>query len=172
MSQDQYIFSPDLLEGLIPKDLDSHLKLRPLMCQDYSSGFLELLAQLTNVGTQDESAFKKQFAVMRESKVYFIVVIEDVTTKQVIATTTLFLEYKFIHSNGIRGRIEDVVVDDKYRGKRVGKTIIGVCVDLSRKLHCYKISLDCKDSLIDFYGSLGFIKEPGRGNMLVQRFSE
>lgn len=170
--QEDFLFDPNLLDDIISQaPLDADLKLRPLNCHDYSSGFIDLLSQLTNVGTHDESTFTKQFSLMKEAEVYFIVVIEDVTTKRVVAATTLFLEYKFIWSNGLRGRIEDVVVDDKYRGRKLGKTVVSACVQLSKKLKCYKLSLDCKDTLIGFYASLGFVKEPGRGNMLVQRFS-
>ena len=165
------LFESGLLEGLIPEDaLDSDLVLRPLDSQDYSKGYLELLSQLTTVGSQEESAFKQQFTRMKEAKTYFVLVIEDLTTNRIIAATTLFLEHKFIHSNGFRGRIEEVVVDDKYRGRRLGKTIVSVAAQLAKKLKCYKLSLDCRDSLIDFYQSLGFVSETGRGNMLVQRF--
>jgi glucosamine-phosphate N-acetyltransferase len=41
-------------------------------------------------------------------------------TSQVVASATLVVEWKFIHSAGSRGRIEDVVVDDRMRGQHLG----------------------------------------------------
>lgn len=38
-----------------------------------------------------------QFTKMKDAKTYYIIVIEDLNTKKVIASTTLFLEFKFIH---------------------------------------------------------------------------
>ena len=32
---------------------------------------------------------------------YYIIVAEDTRNGKIVATTTLFLEYKFIHSNGM-----------------------------------------------------------------------
>jgi glucosamine-phosphate N-acetyltransferase len=41
----------------------------------------------------------------------------------VVATATLVREWKFIHSCGARGRIEDVVVDGAERGKHFGRIL-------------------------------------------------
>lgn len=38
---------------------------------------------------------------MRTAKMYYIIVIEDGEDGKVVAATTLFLEYKFIHSNAL-----------------------------------------------------------------------
>jgi glucosamine-phosphate N-acetyltransferase len=47
-----------------------------------------------------------------------------VNTGEVIGSATLLLEQKFIHNCAKRGRIEDVVVDDRYRGKQLGKNYL------------------------------------------------
>jgi glucosamine-phosphate N-acetyltransferase len=49
---------------------------------------------------------------------YYVCVIER--NARIVATASLVLEWKFIHSAGFRGRIEDVVVDESDRGKRLG----------------------------------------------------
>jgi glucosamine-phosphate N-acetyltransferase len=113
-----------------------------------------------------------QFEKMKDAKTYFVIVIEDTDNETIVAATTLFLEYKFIHGAGLRGRIEDVVVSQSLRGHKLGKVVVDTGVQLSRKLNCYKLSLDCRDELIPFYQSLGFKAEKGRANMLVQRFSD
>lgn len=52
---------------------------------------------------------------------YYIMVIEDTNTGQAVASTTLAVEKKFIRGCACRGRIEDVVVDEGYRGRQLGK---------------------------------------------------
>jgi len=52
---------------------------------------------------------------------YYVLVLEDLNTSEVIGAATLVVEQKFIHTCGTRGRLEDVVVSDKYRGKQLGK---------------------------------------------------
>lgn len=72
---------------------------------------------------------------------YLVTVIEDTRINKLIGSATLVLEYKFIHDCGIvslvdsiyvilikflnsyfqRGHLEDVVVNDTYRGKQLGK---------------------------------------------------
>ena len=66
-----------------------------------SSGFLEILAMLTSVGSVSEEQFQLQFEMMRKCpNTYFVTVIEDKRTGKVIGCATLLLEYKFIHSAG------------------------------------------------------------------------
>lgn len=70
--------------------------------------------------TKDE--FLERFFFMHQRPDhYFVIVIEDLNTKQIAAAGTLALEYKFIHKNGCIGHIEDIVVNKNYRGKNFGK---------------------------------------------------
>lgn len=41
---------------------------------------------------------------------------------------------------------------------------------LAHELGCYKMTLECKDKLIPFYNSLGYVLEPGNGNSMQIRF--
>ncbi len=41
---------------------------------------------------------------------------------------------------------------------------------LAKQLECYKLSLDCKDSMIPFYETFSFVKEAGNGNFMTMRF--
>jgi len=88
---------------------------------------------------------------------------------RVIASATLTLEFKFIHSTGARGKVEDVVVDSKYQGRGLGRVLNEVLVRLAKKAGVYKLSLECKDNLIPFYEKFGYKKDEGN-NFLVQRF--
>lgn len=55
------------------------------------------------------------------SGTYYVVVVEDTNTGRAVASTTLAVEKKFIRGCASRGRIEDVVVDENYRGRQLGK---------------------------------------------------
>jgi len=123
------------------------------------------------VGDVSEKDFQDAFDRMKATpNTYYVTVIEDLNKGVVIGSATLLMEQKFIHNCGKRGRIEDVVVSDEYRGKQLGKILLTTLVSLSKHLDCYKISLDCRDQMIPFYETLGFVKEPNNGNFMVIRF--
>ena len=146
------------------------LRVRSLCLEDYDRGFLELFGQLTSVGNISREEWEVRFKEMKECKeTYYVVVIEDVTVGRVIGAATLVAEKKFIHSCGMVGRLEDVVVSDVYRGKQLGKLVVTVTSLLATKLGCYKITLNCNDQMIKFYNSLGYKSEDGNANYMCIR---
>ncbi|XP_014247341.2 glucosamine 6-phosphate N-acetyltransferase isoform X1 [Cimex lectularius] len=122
-----------------------NLKVRPLEIGDFERGYLDLLGQLTDVGHVPADTFDDTFRLMKERASHYITVIEDAQEGSVIASGTLFLEQKFIHSCRVRARIEDVVVSENYRGKQLGKIIVLLLIEMAKHLNCYKVSLECKD---------------------------
>lgn len=172
-ADEHYLFDPELLSGDIVGSVPNGLRVRPLRLSDYSSGFLEVLSQLTVVGEVSYEEFRNRFRSMSlgETPSYYVVVIEDVSNGRVIGAATLVIEWKFIHQAGCRGRVEDVVVDKEMRGKKLGALLNKVLVALAKKVGVYKLSLECKDSLIPFYELYGYSKDVGN-NFLVQRFDQ
>ena len=77
------------------------------------------MGQLTETRVVSPEQFMKSFEHMKKSGDY-VTVVEDVTLGQIVATATLIIEHKFIHSCAKRGRVEDVVVSDECRGKQLG----------------------------------------------------
>merc|ERR1712226_1334909 len=146
LSSGQATFSP----ALTVSDPGSGLMLRSLCLEDYDRGYLTLLSQLTTVGDISREEWEARWHQMRDcNSTYYVVVLEDSTLGQVVGAATLVLERKFIHSCGSVGRLEDVVVSDKYRGSKLG---------------CYKVTLNCNDKMINFYASLGYRSEDGNSN--------
>jgi len=97
------------------------------------AGFLALLSQLTVVADTSREAFDARFDEMelgegegeeeskkKKSSCYQIFVVEETEAKKIVATATLLLEKKFIRGCGLAGHIEDVVVDESVRGKKLG----------------------------------------------------
>ncbi|XP_064484677.1 probable glucosamine 6-phosphate N-acetyltransferase isoform X2 [Ornithodoros turicata] len=162
--QEEFLYDPELLEGLDYKhslvkqgssgsglSVDESLRIRPLSTDDFDKGrFHEMKAR---------------------PDTYYVTVVEDLSTGAVVAAASLVTELKFIRNTALRGRLEDVVVDDGYRGRSLGKLVVQTIVLLAEKMGCYKITLDCKDELIKFYTSNGFHQEPGNSNTMSIRFN-
>lgn len=135
---------------------------RPLSNDDFDRGYMDLLAGLTRVGQVSKDDYVRRFKTMKSSNKicdhYAVVVIEDRQTNKVVATSTLFLELKFIRECAIRGRLEDVAVLESYRGHKIGKIIVQIIVELAREVYnCYKLTLDSNTSeLTKFYAHNGF----------------
>ncbi|CAM1318951.1 GNPNAT1 (predicted) [Pycnogonum litorale] len=153
-----------------PTNPGDNLRMRPLSSGDFHRGYMNLLTALTEVGEVSSKQYLNQFEKMKNSGDYYIVVLEDTQTNEVIGSGTLLIELKFIHSTTKRGRIEDLVVNDQYRGRQLGKLIIETLTELSQYLGCYKVTLDCRDKLVSFYSRFGFIKENGNSNSMCIRF--
>ncbi|KAK3731865.1 hypothetical protein QZH41_008321, partial [Actinostola sp. cb2023] len=114
--------------------------------------------------------FLERFNAMRANEgTYYIVVVEHLKLRKLVACGSLIVEQKFIHDTAVRGRIEDIVVDDSVRGQKIGKLIVETLVLLSEKLGCYKTSLECRDPLLSYYTKFGFVAEQQQ-NHLVKRF--
>ncbi|XP_057707281.1 glucosamine 6-phosphate N-acetyltransferase [Corythoichthys intestinalis] len=163
------LFDPALLEELdwsensasffpliSPTNPGEGLVLRPLCTADFNRGFLKVLSQLTETGDITAELFIKKFEHMKKTGDYYVVVLEDTNLGQIVATATLITEHKFIHSCAKRGRVEEVVVSDVCRGKQLGKLLMSTLVLLSKKLDCYKITLECAPKNVAFYQKFGY----------------
>lgn len=148
------------------------LVVRPLQLEDYDKGFPSILSQLTKVGNVTRIDFERQYYRMKAAGGYYVTVIEDTRKREIIGAATLITEHKFIHDCGLRARLEDVVVNNTYRGKQLGKLIVLTVTLLSKHVGCYKMSLDCKDDLIPFYKSIGYKVEPGNANSMILRYED
>ncbi len=96
------MFDPGLLINLTSaQDVcskDPNLHVRPLLSDDDTRGFLELLKQLTAVGDVSEADFKSRFNLMKSCNgTYFNTVIVDKNSDKVVGAATLIVERKFIH---------------------------------------------------------------------------
>ena len=156
-----YIYPTSLLEGFttdIP--IPSNFTIRPLCKEDYDKNYLSMLAQLTSVGDITREQFNQRFDDMVSTRdTYRITVIEDTNTGDLITCGTIFIEKKYIHQMAERGHIEDIVVDERYRGMKLGKLIIEVLTFVGKKCGCYKISLDCDSKNVPFYEKCGYIHD-------------
>ena len=126
------------------------LNIRKLNLNDYDQYF-------TLINDFRETNFSKdQFIkIMDKISDYTNIWVAEIDD-QLIACATILYEYKFIHNIGKVGHLEDVCVKREVRGKGYGQILINHLVNEARKNNCYKIILDCKEELKDFYGINGF----------------
>ena len=122
--------------------------LRELEQKDYIE-YLCLLSQLNNMNsTLSKNEFWLKYQLIKNNG-GIIYVLENQGV--IIGTAKINREIKFyddiVH-------IEDVVVDESHRGKGIGKILINKV--MNEVPPCYKVVLNCKDELFDFYMNCGF----------------
>jgi glucosamine-phosphate N-acetyltransferase len=71
---------------------------------------------------------------------------------------TIIYEQKLIHGAACVGHIEDIVVHVDYRKHGIARNIIQKLINNGKNNDCYKIILDCKPEIENFYENLGFEK--------------
>ena len=128
--------------------------IRPIIYYDLHHGYLDLLSQLTNLGTGD---FMTRFKEIQLNPNITILVAYDESINKVVGAGTVFIEPKLIHSCSNVAHIEDVVIDINYRSQNIGKKIVASLVNIAKVSNCYKIILDCSEKNIGFYEKCGFI---------------
>ena len=73
---------------------------------------------------------------------------------KVVAYGSIVVENKI--RGEVAGHIEDIVVDDRVRGKMLGVKLVKELVEIGKTKGCYRITLFCDKKLIKFYERNGF----------------
>jgi len=128
--------------------------IRELQMDDLWNGFLTTLDSLRKASNIEKNIAENVYNKIKSNPNH-IVIVASIDNK-VVGAATLLLESKFIHNGGIVGHIEDVVVDKKYQGKKIGEKIINNLLDIAKTKGCYKTILDCVDEVRPFYEKIGF----------------
>lgn len=81
----------------------------------------------------------------------------DTKIDRLVASGTLLVERKHINGGSAAGHLEDIVVAEEMRGKKLGVKLVTGLRDLAVSLGCYKVVLDCKEAKIrEFLTPLSF----------------
>jgi glucosamine-phosphate N-acetyltransferase len=128
--------------------------IRELLEEDLQKGFLKTLDTLRQTSSINQ---EKALEILKEIKANpkHIIIIAELNG-EIIGTTTLLIEPKFIHEGGIVGHIEDVVVKKEFQGRKIGQKIIKYVLQIAKNHGCYKTILDCSDDVKSFYEEMGF----------------
>ena len=108
--------------------------------------YIRLLQQLTTAPDIPLKLFINHIHDICQSGKIIVCHIEN----KIIATGTILYETKIIHGGKKVGHIEDVVVDQAYRGKGIASQIIKRLIEDSKQNDCYKVILDCNNDNIKF----------------------
>ena len=136
-------------------------RIRALDKNDFSKNYLNLMSQLSPVDVKKVTKleFVSWVEEVNNNIGHNIFVIENVDNADIIASGTLLIEPKLIHSFGYAGHIEDIIVDKSYRGCGLGKIIVSYLIEHAKILKCYKVILNCSDKYVKFYKKLGLNKK-------------
>ncbi|EJD45560.1 acyl-CoA N-acyltransferase [Auricularia subglabra TFB-10046 SS5] len=156
-------FDPLLIPPAAREGLHPDLHVRPLALTDYSRGHLRVLSVLSPAPDIGPVAYARQFHYVRQhAGTYFTLCIIDKRTDMIVATGTIIIEQKFVHSVGRAGHLEDVAVDkaEQRQGRRVGLSLVRALLAISDSQGCYKCVGNTAARNFPFYEKLGFtVKE-------------
>ena len=133
-------------------------KIRKLEERDITIEYFELLQQLSIILLNDfnEDNNNNFFNSLNEN--HQIYVIEELDNKKIIGSGTIWIEPKLIRNYGRVAHLEDIVIDNKFRGLGLGKKMVETLIKVSQDNNCYKCVLNCEPSLHTFYQYVGFVK--------------
>lgn len=128
------------------------LLIRELQQADFRRGFLETLGHLAPVDLTPAQAEAIWAGPGRGQMMTWVAELAG----RVVGTVTLILEQKFIHAGGVIGHIEDVAVHPEAQGTGVGSQLVQHATNEGVRRGCYKVILNCRESVRPFYEKLGF----------------
>lgn len=117
---------------------------------------LVTLENLTEVGAHDIKQATQALDKIMSQDGHIFVAIKD---EEVVGCCTLLIEQKLIHEQGLVGHIEDVATRKGFERQGVGKSVVSAAIDYAKERGCYKVILDCAESVAPFYEKLGFYKK-------------
>ena len=132
----------------------SELIIRKIIESDLENGFLESLDSLRKASNLEQSSAKNILKNILENENHVIHVAE--LDGEIVGSTTLLIEPKFIHQGGFVGHIEDVAVKKEFEGQGIGMKLVLSLLDVAKERKCYKTILNCEDELVSFYEKIGF----------------
>jgi glucosamine-phosphate N-acetyltransferase len=88
-----------------------------------------------------------------------IFVMEDTMSMKIVGHASVIFEHKLLQELRQIAHIEDVIIDDTYRGQKLGKQLIDFIVNYINRMNCYKVILDCNKTNVPFYEKCGFEKK-------------
>ena len=135
----------------------SEIIIREIEENDLKQGFLESLDFLRKASNIDKNKAREILKKIKQNPNHIIHVAID--NNEIVGSTTLLIEQKFIHDGGLVGHIEDVVVRKEYEGKGIGIKLVMSMLECAKEKNCYKTILDCKDDVKQFYERIGFKNE-------------
>lgn len=109
------------------------------------------MSQLSEIGTISREKFNK--VVDSQCENYQIFVFENNGVE--VASVTIIIEPKILHSGLSVMHIEDVVTDKNFRGQGISYKLLTHIIGIAKE-KCYKVILNCNSDLVNYYERFGF----------------
>jgi GNAT superfamily N-acetyltransferase len=125
--------------------------------EDIDKGSLNVLENLVLPDIPNKEYAKNILQKIKMNSLHKIFVTEDDSNGNIVGTTILLVEPKFINKGMQVGYIEDVSVRKGYEGLGIGSKLVTYAInyDISRE-GCRKILLYCSEKTKSFYEKLGY----------------
>jgi glucosamine-phosphate N-acetyltransferase len=118
--------------------------MRPLASTDYKRNHFAVLSVLSVANDPGSAAYLAQFQTLLSiPNTYFTIVIIDKSTDMIVGVGCVFMERKFLRNLGVVGHIEDIAVEKKVQGAKLGLRIIQALTAISESRGAYKTILNC-----------------------------
>lgn len=125
--------------------------------QEIIEQYIKLLSQLTEAPMLSKDEFMNNLLEIKNMGYIYLCYYTNTENKiSIIGSGTIIFEPKIIRNGKYVGHIEDIVVDNNFRSIGISKKIIDKLILFAKEKDCYKIILDCKANLCDFYEKNGF----------------
>ena len=139
------------------------MEIRLINKNDIDKKIIELYNQLSKTTEISKEDFKNFVGSLNEY--HNIIVIEE--DNIIIGCASYLIETKLIRNISRVMHVEDVVIDKKSRGKKLGKLLIENLIGKAKYMKCYKVILDCSEDNTIFYEKCGLKKH---GNQMSVYF--
>ena len=133
------------------------IRIRRCQSEDFES-VLMLLCQLWPNQELDRNLVRSVFnrALASDQQVYLCALVEQ----QVVGFGSLSVKNN-LWQQGYLAQVDELVVEEKHRGRGIGIQLLVNLIDLARQRHCGRIELDSafhRDQAHRFYEGQGFTK--------------
>lgn len=125
----------------------------------------DIIKIMSRLSDSPELTFEKRRAVfdVRQGSIETYVMVDGA---KVIGTGSIVYEKKFSHGGQYEGKISDVVIAEEYEKQGHGTTLVEFLIQQA-SVTCYKVTLNCKKELVNFYRLCG-MRESGNVEMEVR----
>ena len=133
--------------------------IRKLNENDYVE-YLKLINQFRPTEFSKEDFINTLCKISENSDIWIMLKKENnIIHDEFIATGTILYEHKFIHNISKLAHIEDICVNEKYRGQKCGHHLMKFLINEAIEKKCYKVTLYCNEDLEKFYSLNKFEKK-------------
>ena len=139
----------------------NNYEIRELKGDDYNKDYLKLLSQYyqLNNSKMTHEFFNKQFELLKKKTNCYIRVISEPNNGKIIASGSLFIEFKFVYDLSKVAYIDDIIIDEEYRNKGLGTKLLNHLKMLANANGCIKINIISPNNSVNFFKNNGFSED-------------